>query len=112
MKPKKSDSDDPQGSLFQDAVEKEDRRRRHGNAARRDNQRRPKTKAITPRSIESVNVDTTVQEKAVAYPTDARLYHSMRGKLVKLAKRWGIDLRQSYRANALNNRHELYPSRL
>ncbi len=55
-----------------------------------------KTKAITPRSIASVNVDTTVQEKAIAYPTDARLYHAMRGKLVKLAKRWGIGLRQSY----------------
>jgi len=55
-----------------------------------------KTKAITPKSVESVNVDTTVQEKAVAYPTDARLYHVMRGKLVKLAKRHGIAFRQSY----------------
>ena len=54
------------------------------------------TGAITPKSIENVNVDTTVQEKAIAYPTDARLYHVMRGKLVKLAKRFGVDLRQSY----------------
>ncbi len=38
-----------------------------------------KTKAITSKSIESVNVDTTVQEKAVAHPTDARLYHAMQG---------------------------------
>jgi IS5 family transposase len=52
------------------------------------------TKAITPESIESVNVDTTAQEKAIAYPTDARLYHVMRGKLVKLAKIWGVGLRQ------------------
>src|SRR4030043_232974 len=29
--------------------------------------------------LERVNVDTTVQEKAVAFPTDARLYHKMRG---------------------------------
>ena len=54
------------------------------------------TGAITPKSIENVNVDTTVQEKAIAYPTDARLYHVMRGKLVKQAKRFGVDLRQSY----------------
>jgi Transposase domain (DUF772). len=55
-----------------------------------------RTETITPASIETVNVDTTVQEKAIAYPTDARLYHVMRGKLVKLAKRFGIELRQSY----------------
>ena len=55
-----------------------------------------KTKAITPKSIESVNVDTTVQEKAIAHPTDARLYHTMRGKLVKMAKQWSVGLRQSY----------------
>ena len=55
-----------------------------------------RTKAITPRSMESVVVDTTVQEKAVAYPTDARLYHVCRSKLVKLAKRLGVGLRQSY----------------
>ena len=55
-----------------------------------------RTKAITQRSMESVVVDTTVQEKAVAYPTDARLYHVCRGKLVKLAKRFGVGLRQSY----------------
>jgi len=55
-----------------------------------------KTEAITHKSIASVNVDTTVQEKAIAYPTDARLHHVMRGKLVKLAKRHGIVFRQSY----------------
>ena len=55
-----------------------------------------RTGAITPKSIEDVNVDTTVQEKAIAYPTDARLYHVMRGKLVKQAKRFGVALRQSY----------------
>lgn len=54
------------------------------------------TGAITAKSIASVNVDTTVQEKAVAHPTDARLYHVMRGKLVKLTKVWKVKLRQSY----------------
>ncbi len=43
-----------------------------------------------------VNVDTTVQEKAMAFPTDARLYDKARGVLVREAKRRGITLRQSY----------------
>jgi len=48
------------------------------------------------RHLERVNVDTTVQEKAVAFPTDARLYHKMRRALVRMAKREGIELRQSF----------------
>jgi IS5 family transposase len=44
-----------------------------------------------------VNVDTTVQEKAIAFPTDARLYHKMRVALVRRAKALGIVLRQNYR---------------
>jgi len=47
--------------------------------------------------MERVNVDTTVQEKAIAYPTDSRLYHKARVLLVKVAKDRGIPLRQSYR---------------
>ncbi len=46
--------------------------------------------------MNKVNVDT-VQEKAIAYPTDARLYYKMLVKLVSAAKREGIELRQSYR---------------
>jgi transposase, IS5 family len=46
--------------------------------------------------LNKVNVDTTVQEKAIAYPTDARLYNKMRVKLVRAAKKLGIELRQSY----------------
>jgi transposase, IS5 family len=51
---------------------------------------------VTEKHLERVNVDTTVQEKAVAFPTDARLYHKARRILVRLAKRRNIDLRQSY----------------
>jgi IS5 family transposase len=51
---------------------------------------------VTEKHLERVNVDTTVQEKAVAFPTDARLYHKGRRILVRLAKRNGIDLRQTY----------------
>ena len=43
-----------------------------------------------------VNLDTTVQEKAIAFPTDARLYYKARERLVSLACRSGVKLRQSY----------------
>ena len=55
-----------------------------------------RTGTINRRSLENVNVDTTVQEKAVAFPTDVHLYHKMLGKLVKQAKDLGVQLRQSY----------------
>ncbi len=41
-------------------------------------------------------MDTTVQEKAVAFPTDARLYHKARAALVREAWKRGVALRQSY----------------
>ena len=56
-----------------------------------------KTQTIKPASLDKVNVDTTVQEKAVTFPTDARLYYKMREKLVRLAEFGQIKLRQSYR---------------
>ena len=52
--------------------------------------------ALKASEIESVNVDTTVQEKAIAFPTDARLYHKARRALVRLARQVGLKLRQSY----------------
>jgi transposase, IS5 family len=54
-------------------------------------------KAVRPQEFQKVNVDTTVQEKAIAFPTDARLYHKMRLALVRRAQSLGIRLRQSYR---------------
>jgi IS5 family transposase len=56
-----------------------------------------KLKLLKASHLHKVNVDTTVQEKAIAFPTDARLYDKMRCKLVKAAKEHDIDLRQSYR---------------
>ena len=53
-------------------------------------------KLLTEKHVERVNVDTTVQEKAIAFPTDARLYHKARCVLVKAAKKMHIDLRQNY----------------
>jgi len=52
--------------------------------------------AIETKELERVVVDTTVQEKAIAHPTDARLSHRAIEKLVDLAKRQGVELRQSY----------------
>jgi transposase, IS5 family len=54
------------------------------------------TKTITEASLAVVNVDTTVQDKAVAFPTDARLLNKARVALAKLAAKSGITLRQPY----------------
>ncbi len=53
-------------------------------------------KVIKAQDLQRVVVDTTVQDRAVAYPTDAKLYDDMRRKLVRMAKQDGIELRQSY----------------
>lgn len=53
--------------------------------------------AVRESSLERITVDTTVQPKAVAFPTDSRLYNRSRERLVKLAADNGIPLRQSYR---------------
>ena len=49
-----------------------------------------------PSSLERVSVDTTVQPKAIAHPTDSRLYWKALQLLVRQAKRHGITLRQSH----------------
>ena len=51
---------------------------------------------LTATEIKHVNVDTTVQEKAIALPTDARLYHKARQALVRIARGCNFKLRQSY----------------
>lgn len=53
-------------------------------------------KLLTEKHAERVNVDTTVQEKAVAFPTDSRLYHKARRALVRAAKERNLELRQSF----------------
>jgi transposase, IS5 family len=52
--------------------------------------------AMKPSDLARVIVDTTVQPKNVTFPTDAKLLNRAREKLVKLAKRLGVELRQSY----------------
>ena len=55
-----------------------------------------RTGAMAPQDTRRVIVDTTVQPKNVMFPTDAKLLHRAREKLVALAKKMGLDLRQSY----------------
>jgi transposase, IS5 family len=56
-----------------------------------------RTGAIKPGDLARVIVDTTVQPKNITFPTDAKLLNRAREKLVTLAKRLGVELRQSYR---------------
>jgi transposase, IS5 family len=55
-----------------------------------------KTGAMAPQDTSRVIVDTTVQPKAVMFPTDAKLIQRAREKLVRLSKAVGLDQRQSY----------------
>ena len=52
--------------------------------------------AVSERSLAEIAVDTTVMEKAIAHPTDSRLYERARRSLVALAGKAGIALRQTY----------------
>ena len=55
-----------------------------------------RTGALRTKDLRRVTVDTTVQEKAITFPTDAKLMHKARQRLVRLAKAHGVPLRQSY----------------
>lgn len=55
-----------------------------------------KMKLLTPGSFKKVNVDTTVQDKNIHFPTDSKLYFDMRRKLVDTAQANDVELRQSY----------------
>jgi IS5 family transposase len=52
--------------------------------------------AAKPADFTRVIVDTTVQPKAVIFPTDAKLLHRARERLVRLAEKQGVKLRQFY----------------
>ncbi len=55
---------------------------------------------VKKKEFENVVVDTTVQEKAIAFPTDSRLYYKALKTLVHRAKKEGLVLRQSYKRKA------------
>ncbi|MEZ5665726.1 MAG: IS5 family transposase [Burkholderiaceae bacterium] len=51
---------------------------------------------IKPQELARVIVDSTVQHKAIAHPTDSRLLETARIKLVDAARDAGIDLKQTF----------------
>lgn len=63
------------------------------------------TGVVQSKDITTVTVDTTVQEKAVRFPTDTQLCHTARAELVKLAAATAVPLRQSY---ARKSKHALF----
>src|SRR6187402_1857513 len=52
--------------------------------------------ALRGNDLKRVTVDTTVQPKAITFPTDAKLLHAAIKGLNRLARRHGVRLRQSY----------------
>ena len=54
-------------------------------------------RVIGAAELKRINVDTTVETKAIRFPTDARLYQRMRERLVKVARAEGVTIKQSYR---------------
>jgi len=52
--------------------------------------------ALRTKDLKRVTVDTTVQPKAITFPTDAKLLHAAIRALNRLARQHGVRLRQSY----------------
>lgn len=52
--------------------------------------------ALRSRDLARVTIDTTVQPKAITFPTDAKLLHAAIRGLTRLARKHGVRLRQSY----------------
>lgn len=53
-------------------------------------------KLISPKELATVVVDSTVQPKAIAHPTDSKLLETARQKLVAAAKDVCVDLKQTF----------------
>lgn len=62
---------------------------------------------IKKKDLNQVIVDTTVQEKNIRFPTDARLYERMRERLIKEVEKSGIKLRQTYKRVGKKELHRL-----
>jgi len=56
---------------------------------------------------DTVNIDTTVQEKNITYPTDAKLAIKIINRLNKLAKAQGIQQRRTFRKEVKNLRLQI-----
>ena len=51
---------------------------------------------ITADEMKHVMIDSTVQEKNITFPTDAKLYRKIVERVLKLSEREGIELRRTY----------------
>ena len=66
-----------------------------------------RAKAVDRSQMQRVTIDTTAQTKAVAHPTDSHLLLRAIEWLNKLAKKQGVNLRQSYLRLATRARREV-----
>jgi IS5 family transposase len=64
------------------------------------------TQAVRPAEFERIVVDTTVQEKAIAHPTDSRLLAIARTKIVQAARQTGIVLKQTLAKESRRRRRQ------
>jgi len=53
-------------------------------------------KLIDKKQLEDINIDTTIQEKFIHFPTDSRLYYDSIKKLIKTGKKIGIEFSEDY----------------
>ena len=71
---------------------------------------------ITEKEMKQVMIDSTVQEKNITFPTDAKLYRKIVERVLKLSKREGIVLRRTYtremKALKLKVRFMNHPTRM
>ncbi len=55
-----------------------------------------KSEAVKVKDLKKVIVDTALMPKNIEFPADSKLYNKARERLVKLAAKNGIELRQNY----------------
>ena len=73
-------------------------------------------KEITEKELKQVMIDSTVQEKNITFPTDAKLYRKIIERVLKVSEREHIELRQTYtrevKALKLKVRFMNHPTRM
>ena len=73
-------------------------------------------KEITEKEMQMVMIDSTVQEKNITFPTDAKLYRKIIAKVLKMARNEVIEIRRTYtrelKALKLKVRFMNHPTRM
>ncbi len=73
-------------------------------------------KEITAKEMKLVMIDSTVQEKNITFPTDAKLYRKIIARVLKMARKEDIELRRTYtrelKALKLKVRFMNHPTRM